>query len=327
MKSYKHFTLLERKYLQDLLSEGKSFREIARILERSPSSISREIKRHKPKKEPREPLNRFWYNYWRAYTNYIVARRKGNVRGIKNGSDEWNFVVKGLERHWSPESISGKWSSLYPDKKTICVSTIYRYVKLKIFPNITAKTHLRRKGKRIVSTKSNWGVVIYPDRVIPEWGEEIKQRTRIGDWEGDTVYGGQGKGLIITIVDRRSRMLKAALIKERSSKTVREQICRMLENSPRYTLSLDNGSEFAEFREIERQLDILVYFAEPHKPWQRGTNENTNDILRFYFPKGYNFHELTEERLQEVVLEINMRPRKCLGWLSPFEVFYGVALH
>ena len=92
-----------------------------------------------------------------------------------------------------------------------------------------------------------------------------------------------------------------------------------------HSLSLDNGSEFSEFRLLQEELNANIYFAEPHKPWQRGTNENTNDILRYYFPKGYNFHELSDESLKKVVDEINNKPRKCLGWLSPAEIL-GVAL-
>ena len=92
------------------------------------------------------------------------------------------------------------------------------------------------------------------------------------------------------------------------------------------SISLDNGSEFSEFRALEENLNTEVYFAEPHKPWQRGTNENSNDILRFFFPKGTNFHEVSDEELEKVVYLINTRPRKCLNWKSPFEVFWGVAL-
>ena len=149
---------------------------------------------------------------------------------------------------------------------------------------------------------------------------------RIGDWEGDTVYGGVGKGLIVTLVDRRSRFLCAGLIHSRSSTETRIMIETLLKDKPVNSISLDNGSEFSEFRELEKNLHTEVYFAEPHKPWQRGTNENTNDILRFFFPKGYNFHSLDNEILQNIVLSINLRPRKCLGWRSPFEVFFGVAL-
>ena len=184
---------------------------------------------------------------------------------------------------------------------------------------------MRRRGKRILPKTSNYNT-IHPDRLIPQWSEEIKNRERIGDWEGDTVYGGVGKGLIVSMVDRKSRFLCAGLLKKRNAEETKEVIVRLLKDKPRSSISLDNGSEFAEFRELERELDTQVYFAEPHKPWQRGTNENTNDILRFFYPKGYNFLELSEEELAKTVLSINLRPRKCLGWKSPFEVFYGVAL-
>ena len=100
----------------------------------------------------------------------------------------------------------------------------------------------------------------------------------------------------------------------------------LLNDKPVKSISLDNGSEFSEFKILEQNLKTEVYFAEPHKPWQRGTNENTNDILRFFFPKGYDFHSLDNEILQNIVLSINLRPKKCLGWRSPFEVFFGVAL-
>ena len=109
-------------------------------------------------------------------------------------------------------------------------------------------------------------------------------------------------------------------------KETREMIENLLKDKPIKSISLDNGSEFSEFKLLEEHLKTEVYFAEPHKPWQRGTNENTNDILRFFFPKGYNFHTLSNEFLQSIVLSINLRPKKCLGWRSPFEAFFGVAL-
>ena len=125
----------------------------------------------------------------------------------------------------------------------------------------------------------------------------------------------------MTLVDRKTRFLCAGLIRSRSSTETREIIEALLKNMTVKSISLDNGSEFSEFRELEQNLNTEVYFAEPHKPWQRGANENTNDILRFFFPKGYNFHSLDNETLQNIVLSINLRPKKCLGWKSPFEAF------
>lgn len=322
MSSYTHFTLSERKYLQQLLSEDVSMRKIAEILERSPSSVSREIKRNKAKYKPhRKTDNKYWYNHWRAQNLYIRRRRKCAYQAIEPGTERWNFVIAGLEQYWSPETICGRWHKEHPNEKPLCASTIYRYIRLKIFPQITVKTHLRRRGKQIMPRKSNYNT-IHPDRIIPQWPEEIRQRARIGDWEGDTVYGGIGKGLLVTQVDRKSRFLRAGLLAKRDALLTKEVICGLLKDFPVKSISLDNGSEFAEFHALETQLHTLVYFAEPHKPWQRGTNENTNDILRFFFPKGFDFRTVTQELVDYVVDLINNRPRKCLGWKTPAEVFF-----
>ena len=140
MGSYTHFTLSERKYLQQLLSEGLSFRKIAAILERSPSSISREVKRNRAKYKPhRKTDNKYWYNHWRANTLYITRRRQQNRAALKPDTDQWDYIVAGLRSFWSPEEICGRWHSVFPDRKPLCVSTIYRYIKLGKFPGITDK--------------------------------------------------------------------------------------------------------------------------------------------------------------------------------------------
>ena len=318
--SYKHFTLEERKYLQQFLSEGYSFRKIAAILERSPSTISREVKRNKAKYKPhRKTDNKHWYNHWRANTLYTCRRREQNRQALKPGTPEWTYIVEGLQQYWSPEAICGRWNKEFPERKSLCVSTIYRYIRLGRFPKITAKQHLRRRGKRIQTRNANYNS-IQPDRIIPEWPDEIRNRIRIGDWEGDTVYGGVGKGLLVTLVDRKSRHLKMGLLAARTAEGTREVIEELLRGLPVKSVSLDNGSEFSEFRKLEEHLHTLVYFAEPHKPWQRGTNENTNDIVRFFFPKGFDFRTVTDEDIQFVEDLINNRPRKCLGWKTPAEI-------
>ena len=321
MLSYTHFTLEERKYLQQLLAKGNSLRKIAAILERSPSSISREISRNRAKYHPhRKTDNPYWYNHWRAQNLYIRRRREQIRMAIQPGTEAWEFIVSGLEQFWSPEAICGRWHKEFPDRKPLCISTIYRYVRLKRFPKITPKSHLRRRGKRRQTRNANYNS-IQPDRIIPQWPEEIRRRERIGDWEGDTVYGGIGKGLLVTQVDRKSRFLRAGLLAKREASLTKDVICNLLKGLPVESVSLDNGSEFSEFHAVEEELQTLVYFAEPHKPWQRGTNENTNDILRFFFPKGFDFRTVTQEFVDAVVVLINNRPRKCLDWKTPAEVF------
>ena len=319
--SYTHFTLEERKYLQKLLSEGLSFRKIAAILERSPSSISGEIKRNSAKWKPhRKPDNQYWYNHWRAQNLYILRRRARQFRAIEPGTEAWSFVLDGLNRFWSPEAICGRWAHQYPERKPLHFSTIYRYIARKVFPEISRKTHLRRHGKRIQTRNANYNS-IQPDRIIPEWPDSIRSRTRLGDWEGDTVYGGVGKGLIVTLVDRRSRLVRIGRLASRNAEETRKVMERLLSDLPVNSISLDNGSEFSEFRELEKSLQTEVYFAEPHKPWQRGTNENTNDLIRFFFPKGFDFRTVSDSHIRLVEALLNNRPRKCLGWLTPLEIF------
>lgn len=322
MLSYIHFTHNERICLQNLLSEGKSLRQIALVLGRSPSTISREIKRNRIKYPKHKSNNKYHYHHRRAQILTICRRKQDRRTALKPNSFKYNYIIEKLNRFWSPEQISMRLRTDYPDQ-IVGVSTIYRYIKRKDFSGITQRTHLRRKGKNRHLVHKNC-YVIHPPRRIPEWTEEIKSRSRIGDWEGDTIYGSIGKGLVVTLVDRKSRFLKAGLLNSRNAEETREVIEQLLSGHAIYSLSLDNGSEFADFKILEENINAPVYFAEPHKPWQRGTNENTNDILRFFFPKGYDFHKLTQARLDAIVDMINDRPRKCLNWKSPREIFVAL---
>lgn len=304
-----------------------SIRKISEVLERAPSSVSREIQRNRAKYKPhRKSDNKYWYNHWRANTLYILRRRNQVRTALEPGTEEWNYIVSGLEKYWSPAAIAGRWHLEHPDKKPLSASTIYRYIKQGKFSKITEKSNLRRRGKHMLPRSSNYNS-IQPDRIIPQWPDAIRNRMRIGDWEGDTVYGGIGKGLLVTLVDRKSKLLRMGLLRKRSAENTRLVIEKRLEGLPVKSISLDNGSEFSEFRKLEQNLSTLVYFAEPHKPWQRGTNENTNDIVRFFFPKGFDFRTIMDEDIQFVEDLINSRPRKCLGWKTPAEVFFeSVAL-
>lgn len=321
MSFYTHFTLSERKYLQELSEGGYGVRAAARALGRSPSSVSRELKRNRSKSGK---LGKNSYHHWRANALAVSRRRMKRQPALPVNSPIRAYVEEKLRLFWSPEEIAERWKLENPGKK-LCFSTIYRYVKRGYFSGIQQKTHLRRRGKRRFHKDSAYNT-IHPDRIIPQWPQEIVERSRIGDWEGDTVYGAVGKGLLVSLVDRKSRYLCAGLLYSRNAEQTCDVIHSLLKELPTKSLSLDNGSEFSEFKRMEQLLKAPVYFAEPHKPWQRGTNENTNGILRFFFRKGYDFHSLPDAELQAVVNLLNHRPRKCLGWLTPHEVFFGVAL-
>ena len=323
MSSYSHFTLEERVCLQNFLSKGYSFRKIAEHLGRNVSSVSREIHRNASKHPKKKSNNKYKYHSWRANICATVRRRRAVLKAIPLDSDVFHYVVDNLNQFWSPEQVAERWKLEHPSS-SLSTASIYRYIKRGVFPAITPQTHLRRRGKNRNRVHHNSNV-IHPDRLIPQWPDVIVRRLRVGDWEGDTVYGGVGKGLIVTFVDRKTRFLCAALLSDRDSEATRLAVKRALAGMPVKSVSLDNGAEFAKFRNIESDLSAPVFFAEPHKPWQRGSNENMNGILRFFFPKGFNFHDINDSILQAVVNSINNRPRKCLGWRSPSELF-SVAL-
>ena len=250
MKPYTHFTLNERKYLQESLETGDSIRKIAKALRRSPSTISREIKRNWSKKSNH-------YHHWAAQIKYWERRkschRKNNL--LKDNA-AYAFALEKLHQFWSPEIIAGNWN-LNHDKKT-SYSSIYRAVYAGIKPG----TYLRRRGKPYSIGRKSY--THYMDRSIHDRGKEADLRMRFGDYEGDTIYGSVG---------------------------------------------------------IEKDLNLKVYFADPHSPWQRGSNENVNDVFRFFFPRGFDFRTLSRERLDAVLDLINNRPRKCLDFISPVDFF------
>jgi IS30 family transposase len=312
MQPYTHFTLSERECLQELLKEGKNQSQIAKVLNRSRSSISRELKRNSNKDNS--------YNSWRATTLYII-RRKDCRRKYRLTSDKrlYDWVNEKLQLFWSPESIAERYKKRNPGEK-LSHSTIYRAVKLQLLPNILPKTHLRRRGKRKYGNRSKFNT-IKPDYTIHERPVETENRDRIGDWEGDTIVG--KRGCALTAVDRKSRYLCAEISVTHSSENIKNAMITALSGKKVNTLTLDNGSEFAKHREFAKELETTVFFADPHSPWQRGTNENTNGLLRFFFPKGTNFSLVSNEDFQKVVDLINDRPRKCLDWLSSREVFFS----
>ena len=318
--SYTHFTLFERESLQFFLNQGKSFREIAKIMGRSPSTISREVKRNWSKKANH-------YHYWHAQTNYKHRRkachRKNNLQRNK---EMYQFVFEGLLQYWSPEIIAGKWNSTHEEK--ISLSSIYRAVKADMFPGIKPWTHFRRKAKPYSHQKKSY--TRFFDSSIHDRPEIIDNRGRLGDFEGDTVYGSVGKGYLITGVDRQSRQFVAAIAKDKKLESTNAAFISAFANAEikvkPLTLTLDNGTEFLGFKELEKELGIKVYFADSHSPWQRGSNENINGLVRFFFPRGTDFNKVTQEQLDAVVSLINNRPRKCLGFLSPND-FLKKVLH
>ena len=312
MKSYSHFTQMDICCLFYLLQLGTSKNQIALALNKHRSSVSRLIKRC--------PGGKF--NPEVSYENYLENRKKCiRKHRVQKGTELFEFIREKLYKYWSPEIIALKWNEEHKDE-SISFNTIYSTIKNGVFEKISAQTHLRRRGKQKYGHRSQY-CTIKPDKTIHDLPEEAKYRERLNDWEGDTIRTTPGKGCIVTLLDRKSRFLLAKSVDKVSS----EKVCNAIREAfnengihPK-TIVFDNGSEFAKFRELERDLQTSIYFADLHSPWQRGSNENINGCLRFFLPRGMDFRNLDDGYLENAVSLLNNRPRKCLGLKSPHEVY------
>ncbi|SQF76785.1 transposase InsI for insertion sequence element IS30B/C/D [Streptococcus salivarius] len=235
-----------------------------------------------------------------------------------------------LDYQWSPEEIEGRLRIEY-GKTVISYQTIYRAIYRGHFDDnslshgargVIRKLRHRGKTRHTKGHVENRGKISI-SHTIHERPEEANNRTRIGDWEADTVAGKTGKACLVTLTDRYSRFLKIKKVAVKKSKLVIEAMVKMLEPLTKYTVTPDRGKEFTYHQKLSDQLNIEVYFPDPHAPWQRGTNENTNGLLREYFPKGSDLTLVDDQTIQLWENKLNNRPRKSLNWKTPYEVFYG----
>lgn len=320
--SYSHLTLQER-YVISHLQSSYSMHEIARRLGRHHSTISRELKRAKA----RHP----WTTYYYDWAHPLALERRRQPRHFRRQQQKQvvHYAETKLKLGWSPEAISKRLSLDYPDNEEMRVSheTLYRWVYLDAGVEGTLYQSLRRGHKRRRKQRRyGTGKRFIAGRTgIHQRPKIVEQRQRFGDWEGDTVQGKPGQGCLVTLVERKSRYLVAAKLEDKKAATLTAKSLQALGPIPRVmrqTLTVDNGSEFAHFKELENKARLKVFFADPYAAWQRGLNENTNGLLRQYFPKGINFQKVSEAEVNEAVRKLNNRPRKCLGYRTPQEVFW-----
>jgi IS30 family transposase len=321
--SYTHLTMEERNVLYKMLWLGYSKAEIARCLGRHRSSIGRECKRNAMPDGRYEPGP--------AQTCAHVRRRAHLSRPTTGDARLMRYVDEHLRRRWSPEQIAGRLNHhARPDLqgRPISHTTIYRWIRadpgraqqLRPFLRIASKPRRKPYGK-----PSRRGRIA-GKRSIDERPAEANERTRLGDWEGDTMVGKGHRGYLLTCVDRVSRYLIARKLDACAAEPVAQQLQQTIRRLPaekRQTLTLDNGREFARPIELEKKLDLPLYFAHPYHSWERGTNENTNGLLRQYLPKGTDLTQVTDKQLRSYVRQINHRPRKCLDFQTAFEVFHA----
>ena len=329
---YRHLSSVERDEIAQMYYSGLSFSEIGRRLGRHKSTISREVNRNRVRYGSQR-IVRWRYLSSRA-TLHAKQRRnqaKQSVDRVFDNRQLLDYVKRGLRNRWSPEQISGRIQRDHPSDPALRVSheTIYQWLRQD--KRNGGKWYLfLRQGKR--ARRKKYGSSLRRYRIQNQTSIDVRPqvanlRKRLGDWEGDTVEGKNHQGRLLTMVDRKSRFLSALKVNSKYSSEVIGAISRALKAVPssvRRTLTLDNGTEFTHFRDIETSLGIRVYFAHPYSSWERGTNENTNGLLRQYFPKDTDFTKISSQKLAAAIVQLNNRPRKCLNWRTPHEVFYPV---
>src|SRR5882762_8022663 len=311
-------TAAEREDISRGLASGSSIRDIAKRLERAASTVSREVARHggRPQYRAHEADHQAWESALRPKACLLAIHVK--LR---------KMVASKLILDWSPEQVSGWLKIQYPDDESMCVSheTIYRslfiqargVLKKELIAHLRSKRRIRRSQHSRVAGQSRGQIV---DAIsIRERPAEIEDRAIPGHWEGDLI-GGTKNSHIATLVERHSRF--TALVKVRSKDTAAvvaalSQQIRRLPTSLRRSLTWDRGLEMARHKTFTVATNVKVYFCDPHSPWQRGTNENTNRLLRQYLPKRTDLSGYTQSQLDKIALRLNQRPRKTLGFQTP----------
>lgn len=300
--SYTHFTTGEREKLLQFKAQGLKQIEIAQKLGRSRSSVSRELRRNSSPDGS--------YSAFQAEEKYR-QRRKHCVRKRRlDDAELQKWVKERLLDYWSPEQIDGRLKK-ETGQVQISFATIYRAIHRGQL-DIPRKC-LRRGGRKPSPHKEETRGRLHGHKTIHERPKAADTRSQYGHWEGDTVRGAQGKGAAATFVDRRSGFLVAALMPDRKAKTLTEAVCTAFSAFPKSLLrsfTVDNGNEFFDYQNVEKRLGTRVYFADPYSSWQRGLNENTNGLLRQYFPKKCDFLAVSPQDFRAVLHSLNTRPRK-----------------
>lgn len=305
-----HLTREERYHIELEHARGIPIRRIAERLHRSPSTVSRELRRN---------ANVRGYCHERA-CELARERRRTKPKRVKVTPDMAERIDDGLSQHWSPEQICGRMR--LEGIPIVSRQTIYRRI-WKDRADGGGQHHRLRHGGRPRKRK---GCAEYrgriPDRTdISERPAVVEERSRLGDWEADTIIGKGHRGALVTSVERKTRYILACTVKRKTKQETAEAMLRMLTPlaSAVQTVTYDNGREFCDHAKVSDALECSGYFATPYKSCERGTSENSNGLLRQYFPKSMRLDQVTPEQVQEATDRLNSRPRKCLGFMTPEE--------
>lgn len=311
MRTYHQLTQEQRYQIYVLKKTGHSQSEIAEVIGVHKSSVSRELKRNRGQRS---------YRPQQAH-ELAAARRPKAVPRIT--TEVWKIVDNLLKQDWSPEQISGR----LKQEQDLWISHewIYQHILADKQVGGDLYRHLRCQKKRRKRYGSYDRRGKLPNcRSIEERPAHVNTRKRLGDWEVDTMIGKQQKYAMLTLTERKSRFTMIGKVPRRTACAVRRQVCKLLlpVQDKVHTLTSDHGKEFADHELIAQTLQLKFYFAHPYAAWERGTNENTNGLLRQYFPKKSDFKTISAKKIEQIITKLNFRPRKTLRFKTPFEVFF-----
>ncbi|WP_423997570.1 IS30 family transposase [Maribacter sp. IgM3_T14_3] len=322
-KKNTRLTLKERVQIETLLNENKTKAYIAKTLKRSRSTISREVNKWVENKTDKYSAD---LAHWNAKDDYLNKR---NTDKISTHKKLRFYMFKGLLNDWTPEQISGRLKDKYPNDSIMSISheSIYRFIYLQTQARLNKKLIqllVRHKSRRRKPKKRrNTGSKILNQVSIDSRPKHIELRQEVGHWEGDLVIGKNHKSAIGTIVERKSRYTLIIKLKAKNANEVAKMFSEKLNQlNPLFKKSMtyDNGTEMARHEIITQKTGMKIYFAHPYSSWERGTNENTNGLIRRFLPKGTDFNEINENKLLLIQEKLNNRPRKIIGYKTPKEI-------
>jgi len=312
MRGYTQLTREERYQIYILKKDNYSQTQIAELLERDKSTISRELLRNQGLRG---------YRPKQAH-NLALTRRYTKARS-RLGREVWQQVEALIQQQWSPEQIVGRLAM--EQGVRISHEWIYQHIYSDKRSGGDLHRHLRCQKKRRKRYGSYDRRGIIPRQVsIDERPAVVNARSRLGDWEGDTVIGKDHQGALVTLVERKSLYTVMRGVAHKTADAVHNAVTELLTplTDLVHTITYDNGREFAEHEGMAKDLDADIYFAHPYSSWERGVNENTNGLIRQYFPKNRNLTTVTDEEIEQATDRLNHRPRKTLDYRTPYEVLF-----
>ena len=311
--SHQQLTQEQRYHIAALQKAGYSQTNIAKEVGVHKSTITRELQRNSGQRG---------YRPKQAHA-LAQSRQRDRARTPRIAPETWEMVETHLRQEWSPEQISGWLQRQH--KLRVSHERIYQYIYDDKWSGGTLYRHLRcQKQRRKRYGSHDRRGQLTNRRCISERPIIVQQRSRLGDWEADTIVGKGHQQAIVSLTERKSKLTLLAKVEQATAEAVEAAMTRLLEPLAQrvHTITSDNGREFARHEHIATKLRADFYFAHPYASWERGLNENTNGLVRQYFPKGTDFTSITAEAVEEVMQRLNQRPRKALGFITPHQVFY-----